>query len=129
MSSVFIAAPYIQLDFAVFHNADWSDTLPKLRMAGVAVDLTDKNLVCYIRPTHDYTTLLLKLSFDTGEIVYPDPTDGQAAIYVPRADIISDLPIGDWQHHWVLEDDAPSPDSFLQPFRGLIKVYAGKITG
>lgn len=127
MSSVFIAAPYIELDFAVFRNADWDDVLPRLRMGGVPINLTGKNLVCYIRPDHDFATLLTKLSHATGEIIYPDAVNGESRIYVPRADVITALPVGKWRHHWVLEDTSPTPDSFLQPFRGEIDVYAGSI--
>lgn len=127
MSTVFMQAACIQIDFAIFRNADWRDTLPKLRKAGVAYNLTGKNLVCYIRPDHDHTLLQKKLSFATGEITYPNPTDGQAAILVPRADVITELPVGTWKHHWVIEDASSDPDNFLQPFRGTIFVYAGSI--
>lgn len=123
----YIAAPCFILDFAVYRNADWRDTLPRLFLNNEPVNLTGKNLVCYIRPDFSSETLLKKLSFDDGGIIYPDPTGGLSAIELTRNSVINNLPVGKWKHHWVLEDPSTDPDTFLQPFRGLIHVFPGVI--
>lgn len=123
----FISAPCFLLDFVVYRNADWRDTLPRLLMNGLPIDLTGKNLVCYIRPAFDHGTLIKKLSFDDGGIIYPDAENGLAAVDLARDDVIDDLPKGKWTHHWVLEDPDESPTSYLQPWRGSIEVVPGSI--
>lgn len=124
-STTYVADPYNFVEIQIVRDADWRDSLPQFFDDGVALDCTGQVLELYIRPTYDHSTLIKKLSTETGELVWVDESLGKSAIEMPRADVIADIPVGEWDIFAVLSAD--SPDTYREPFRGKLIVHAGNI--
>lgn len=91
-------------------------------------DLTDCTVEMHVRPTFDHATLIKLLSSDTGEIVIDDATHGEISIVLPRADVVSDIPVSvneGWSHFLRVIDAA---NAEVEWFRGPLIVRAGKLT-
>lgn len=91
-------------------------------------DLTDCVVEMHIRPTFDHATLIKKLSTATGQIVVDDAVHGAISIVMPRASVVTDIPVspnGGWSHFLRVIDAAAAE---VEWFRGPLIVRAGKLT-
>lgn len=92
-------------------------------------DLTDCVVEMHVRPTFDHTMLIKKLSSATGEIVIDDAVHGAISIDLPRADVVTDIPISPnagWVH-FLRVIDVADDDAEVEWFRGPLIVLAGRL--
>ncbi|MBN8994341.1 MAG: hypothetical protein J0H94_03880 [Rhizobiales bacterium] len=131
-TEIIVDPPFTQVTLEIVADADWTDSLPPLLLDGAPLDLADRILELYIRPTYDHTVLLKKLtSLGSAGIVVDDAAGGLASIYVERPVIVSDLPVGRWMQFLVLREPVDDPDdidsfSFREIWRGALVVHPGR---
>lgn len=81
----------------VYHGEDWYDAIPQfIDGEGEPYDLTGKTLALYMRPTFGHAEPLLIATNGDG-ILIEDAASGYAAIFVSRADVSANLPVGSWE--------------------------------
>ena len=115
------------LTITISRDQDWNQSF--FLVDGTrARDLTDCTVEMHIRPTFDHATLIKLLSSDTGEIIIDDAVHGAISIDMPRADVVTDVPVSintGWSYFLrVIGVD----DAEVEWFRGPLIVQAGKLT-
>lgn len=122
-------APLCVMDFAIARDEDWYDPLPQVTFGGAPYNLNGCVLDVYIRPTFDHATLIKQISNTTG-INFSDAGSGYCEIFLDRATVISDLPVGSWSIFGVLTLLVPLAGGAnqIELWRGSLGVSAGKIT-
>lgn len=134
MTVIKTAPPYTIANCSIVRDADWDDQMPRFLDGDETepTDLTGKTIEIYIRPVFDHSVLIKKLSTEAGTIIVDDPADGLASIFVDRAEVIADLPVGVWDWFCVESEatEADPADGFrsIERFRGRLTVHPGRIT-
>ncbi|MEF2551982.1 hypothetical protein VQ042_11525 [Aurantimonas sp. A2-1-M11] len=130
MTVVVVQPPYTTATCEIVQDEDWLDPLPRFLEGDEPSDLTDVTIEIFIRPVYDHSVLIKKLSTEDGTIVIDDAAGGLASIYVERETVISDIPIGKWDHFCVQSEPFGTlAGGFLrrERFRGPLIVHPGRV--
>ncbi|WP_370193545.1 MULTISPECIES: hypothetical protein [Aurantimonas] len=132
MATVIVQPPYTTATCEIVQDEDWYDPLPRFLDGDTPTDLTDVTIEIFIRPVYDHSVLIKKLSTADGTIVVDDAVSGLASINVGRSTVISDIPVGKWDHFCVQSiAETSDPDDgirYQERFRGAMIVYPGRVT-
>lgn len=130
LSSVAVQPPYSIAECHIVQDEDWIDQIPQFIDGEDPSDLTGVLVEIYIRPLYDFETVIKKLSTADGSILFDDAASGLLSLNVSRADVISQIPVGVWEHFCVqssVENINGSPRRvYRERFRGPLIVHPGR---